>query len=182
MMNFVTTIFYTNQRSKPDSQFFSDPAKQISIRRIRILNTDYTMHEHNTEDAANSQVRNVYFKKDTGNATVNLLFKYRYLSARYLGIIPVIRQRKESLSKFLVRWQHISTTWWLPWSRAASPSFSQHSLSSRLCQNEFCISVVGAEAARNLGARLRFHRLLSEIYQAQNLNVYCFNLFIVLLP
>ena len=54
MMNFVTTIFYTNQRSKPDSQFFSDPAKQISIWRIRILNTDYTMHEHNTEDAANS--------------------------------------------------------------------------------------------------------------------------------
>ncbi len=43
---------------------------------------------------------------------------------------PVMRYRNDSLSKFLVLWYAISTTWWFPWRRAASPRRSQQSLSS----------------------------------------------------
>lgn len=42
-----------------------------------------------------------------------------------------MRYRKESLSKFLVLWYAISTTWWFPCNSAASPNFSQQAWSSK---------------------------------------------------
>mmetsp|Transcript_25832 Transcript_25832/g.62730 ORF Transcript_25832/g.62730 Transcript_25832/m.62730 type:complete len:338 (-) Transcript_25832:659-1672(-) len=67
---------------------------------------------------------------------------------RNLAVLPVIRYRNDSLSKSLVRWYAISTTWWWPWRSASTPRRCQHSALSSFCAASSAASMLPHSSAR----------------------------------